>query len=51
MRGKMGGKALVRRRTDRRFLSAFSSCQPDIVRDDVGNVSHNWVGLAAPESG
>jgi hypothetical protein len=19
--------------------------------DDVGNVSHNWVGLAAPESG
>src|SRR5262249_22542912 len=29
--GKMGGKALVSRTSDRRFLSALSSCQPDIV--------------------
>jgi hypothetical protein len=30
-RGNTGGKALVSRASDRRFLSAFSSCQPDIV--------------------
>jgi hypothetical protein len=31
-RGNIGGSALLRRTSDRRFLSAFSSCQPDIVR-------------------
>ena len=31
-RGNTGGKALVRRTSYRRFLSAFSSSQPDIVR-------------------
>jgi hypothetical protein len=29
-RGNTRGNALVRRRTDRRFLSALSSCQPDM---------------------
>jgi hypothetical protein len=31
-RGNTRGNALVRRTSDRRFLSAFSSCQPEIVR-------------------
>jgi len=38
-RGKIGGNALLRRRADRPFRSALSSCQPDIVRPPAAGAS------------
>jgi len=38
-RGKIEGNALLRRRADRQFLSALSSCHPDIVRPPAAGAS------------